>query len=250
MQKPQFLQLFFASWFRTSGRRFPWRSKDTTPFGMLIAEILLKQTRAEMVAEVWPSLIARYPNPQRLASADPAGLMAHIGGLGLGKQRTDALIQLGQALVTRFNSVVPRDITRLESLPHVGLYSARAVACFAFGIRVPVVDGNVVRVICRLKGLPPVPDIRRHADEVWKSASRMLPASRGAQHNYGLLDFAAAICRARTPLCNTCPLRKKCSYFSATFRAKTTSASRARVSHETSKQHRNSRDNLELPNGV
>lgn len=206
------LQAFFGKWFRKNGRTFPWRNKGTTPLGILIAELLLRQTRAEMVAEIWPSLVKAYPDAHALAVADPNKLLVQVSGLGLGQQRTEALIKLGKALVSRFNGTVPREIHQLESLPHIGLYSARAVACFAFGRQVPVVDGNVVRVFSRLKGLPVASDIRR-ADRIWRSALRMLPSRRAKQHNYGLLDFSAAICRSRNPLCSACPLAQQCHYF-------------------------------------
>ena len=68
---PARLQDFFAAWFRDKGRILPWRTPDTTAFGMLVAEVLLRQTRAEMVAEVWPSLIREYPAARKLAAADP-----------------------------------------------------------------------------------------------------------------------------------------------------------------------------------
>lgn len=205
---------FFASWFRKNGRSFPWRNGGTTAFGVLTAEVLLRQTRADMVAEVWPSLVSAYPDALSLAAANRSALVSQVSGLGLGQQRTKALIELGRALVSRFNGKVPRDIQQLEELPHVGLYSARAIACFAFGRRVPVVDVNVVRVISRLKGVPSVPDIRR-AKHIWRLAWRMLPTRNAKQHNYGLLDFAATICRPRNPLCSACPLAKKCSHFRA-----------------------------------
>jgi A/G-specific adenine glycosylase len=211
------LQEFFSGWFHRNGRILPWRDRNTTAFGVLVAEVLLRQTRAEMVAKVWPLLMASFPDAKTLSAANPKKLQAQVCGLGLGRQRTQALIELAQALKVRFNGSVPRDVQQLEQLPHVGLYSARAVACFAFGQGVPVVDSNVVRIISRLKGWEPAPDIRR-AKHIWQVASNILPHRRAKYHNYGLLDFAAAVCRSRNPLCDLCPLVKNCSYFRVTHK--------------------------------
>jgi A/G-specific adenine glycosylase len=209
---PLRLQDFFSIWFRKYGRPLPWRKRDTAAFGILVAEVLLRQTRAEMVAEIWPSLVSAYPDSASLGGADPNKLESQIACLGLGRQRAGALIQLGRALVSQFKGFVPRNVDQLEQLPHIGLYSARAVACFAFGQRVPVVDVNVMRVLSRLKGLALASDIRR-AKHIWRVATKILPPRRVKHHNYGLLDFAAAICHSRNPLCNLCPLAKDCFYF-------------------------------------
>ena len=96
-------------------------------------------------------------------------------------------------------------------LPHVGMYSANAVACFAFGHRVPVVDLSIVRILSRLAGVEPPTDIRR-APEVWKIAQSLLPAKEVKEHNYGLLDFAADICKARSPRCDECPVSPDCAH--------------------------------------
>src|SRR3989442_506120 len=77
----------FADWYVRHGRSFPWRDPSTTPFGILVAEILLRQTKAEMVAVVWPSLIRRYKNPVSLAASHRGKLRGTIKQLGLGRQR-------------------------------------------------------------------------------------------------------------------------------------------------------------------
>lgn len=200
---------FFAKWYKEHGRSFPWRREETSPFGLLLAEILLKQTRAEMVAEVWPALTDRYPRAEDLASADPEALHGLISCLGFGRQRTIALLQLSAALC-KAGRIASR-IADLMELPFVGVYSAHAVACFAFGHRVPVVDLSVVRVLSRFVGIEPPRDIRR-AHQVWEVAWSLLPDAEIKQHNYGLLDFAADTCKARSPRCGDCSLAPNCAY--------------------------------------
>lgn len=200
---------FFSDWYLSSGRRFPWRDPVVSPFGLLVAEILLKQTRAEHVATVWPGLMNLYPTADKLAMADPRQVFDLIEGLGFGAQRTCALIEVASA-VTKAGEV-PAEPCDLSKLPYVGMYTSHAVACFGFHKRVPTVDTNVVRVISRIAGIAPPSDIRR-APAIWEIAWSLLPDRLVKEHNYGLLDFAAAVCRSRSPLCSQCPLACGCAY--------------------------------------
>lgn len=201
---------FFTEWYARHGRRFPWRDPRTDPFRILLAEVLLRQTRAEMIVETWQELSSRYPSPAALAAASPKELLGLVKRLGLGRQRTRALKELAVAIAARGG--VPATVEELARLPHCGLYTAHAVACFAFGLRVPVVDLSILRVLSRLSGAKPPRDIRR-AKEIWEIAWAILPPSGIAEHNYGLLDFAAAVCKPRNPGCSDCPLAQGCAYF-------------------------------------
>lgn len=201
---------FFTAWYCAHGRALPWREKGVTLFQLLVAEMLLRQTRAEMVAKVWPALVQKYPRPGALSRANPDELRSLVSGLGFGKQRTNALLEL--AMSVDAIGETPSRVEALTSLPHVGLYAAHAVACFGFGQRVPVVDLNVVRVISRIAGLAPPSDIRR-AREVWGIAWALLPRRSFVEHNYGILDFASAVCKPRNPRCQECPLSEHCVYF-------------------------------------
>lgn len=202
----------FRKFYRTRGRRFPWRAKGTTPFGILVVEMLLRQTRADQVAKVWPVLMERYPDPRSLAAASPEELYALLSPLGFGRQRVQAVQEMSTVLVQRHRGRVPRSIDKLLELPHVGLYAAHATACFAFGQRVPVVDANVLRVLGRLFGETFKPDNRR-SPEAWELARSIMPAHGPAkEHNYGLLDFSALVCTPGKPLCRECPLNGECMW--------------------------------------
>lgn len=200
---------FFVQLYMTSGRQFPWRSEETEPFCLLVAEILLKQTRAEMVAKVWPSVVSRYSDAEEMAIANPDELFDTIKVLGLGKQRARALIDVASS-ITQFGEMPtqPEDLIRL---PYVGIYTAHAVACFSFGQRLPVVDLSIIRLISRIVGVRPPSDIRR-AEFIWELAWSLLPQHNFKEHNYGLLDFAALICKPRSPRCSVCTLMTKCAY--------------------------------------
>ena len=209
---------FFANWYKSHGRSFPWREDNVSPFGILLAEVLLKQTKADMVATVWSALYREFPNATSLKSASPEFLLQQVSCLGFGYQRVTALLQLSEA-ISRAGGLTAHP-AELMKLPYVGVYSAHAVACFAFGRRVPIVDLSIIRILSRLAGIEPPSDIRR-APEIWDIAQALLPVTDFKEHNYGLLDFAADICKARSPKCDECPVALNCARARQLARAET-----------------------------
>lgn len=205
------LKGFFTRYAENYQRLFPWRKKGTTAFELLTAELLLVQTKAEDVAKVWPIVIARYPSPARLMRAQTRSLTRLLEPLGLQNQRVRALKRLSQAIIEHFGGNVPQSIPELLTLPYVGLYVACAVACFGYGQCVPIVDSNVLRVFSRFTGIESGRELRR-SPKAWRIAWTVLPKKNFVLHNYGLLDFAAEVCRAKAPLCSSCSLNTACAY--------------------------------------
>ncbi|MCI0627998.1 MAG: A/G-specific adenine glycosylase [Acidobacteria bacterium] len=205
------LKGFFARYAGKHPRDFPWRKTGTEPFHLLLAELLLVQTKAHDVRRVWPRLVRRYHTPVCLARARREALIRFLQPLGLQRQRARALTVLARALVDFHDGKVPPTVRGLLSLPHVGLYVATAVSCFGFQQWVPIVDANVVRVFDRITGFRGTRDLRRRPD-VWQLAWALVPRRRAARHNYGLLDFAAMTCTPRAPRCSTCSLSWVCAY--------------------------------------
>jgi A/G-specific adenine glycosylase len=205
------LKSFFRLYARKHLRSFPWRRPETRPFHLLVAELLLVQTKAEDVARIWLPLVRRYPTPSTLARARHGTLVHLLKPLGLQRQRARALAAVSRALLDVHDGQVPQTVDELLALPHVGLYVATAVACFGFGDHVPIVDANVIRVFDRITGTQGARELRRRLD-VWQLAWAALPRVHADLHNYGLLDFAAQICTARAPRCATCNLVSLCSF--------------------------------------
>ena len=125
---------FFVDFYANAGRLFPWRNEEVSPYGILIAEILLKQTHADKVAKVWPHLVRRYSDAGQLAMARADELHGMIAVLGFGRQRTKALLAVAESIVQ--SGDLPSETGDLIKLPYIGVYTAHAVACFAFGQRV------------------------------------------------------------------------------------------------------------------
>jgi A/G-specific adenine glycosylase len=189
----------------------PWRRSAVSPFHLLLAEVLLVQTKAEDVARVWPKLAKTCRSPEALAATRKQTLVGLLRPLGLQNQRAASLKRICNTIIADFGGKLPSTLKGLLLVPHVGLYTAAAVACFKFGERVPIVDANVMRVLGRIVGKSVVKDLRR-SKEVWTWAWALLPRKNCSQHNYGILDFASLVCTPQKPHCERCPLCNDCSF--------------------------------------
>ena len=204
--------LVVARWFRRSARQLPWREPGTTAWGVLLSEFMAQQTPVARVAPMWTEWIERWPTPTALAAASPADVVRAWGRLGYPRRALN-LHAAATRIRDEFGGVVPDDVDALESLPGVGSYTARAVASFAYGHRVPVVDTNIRRVLARaLLGVAEPEPPRTRADlDLMES---MLPKSPkdSVAVNAGVMELGAVICTARTPNCAECPIAEHCAW--------------------------------------
>lgn len=190
-------------------RDFPWRQSVTSPYGVLIAELLLKRTTATAAARAYGPFLERYPTPRHLALSSQGELAHTLGPLGLSSQRAVAVKKLAQALTER-QGLIPSTLATLRALPGLGDYSARAIMSFGHDIPVAVVDGNVERVIRR---------VFQHSISAGTSrptfqaiADTLLPRKHHRNFNFAMLDLGSLVCRPSRPLCHICPLQRVCDY--------------------------------------
>lgn len=211
--------LVVARWFRRSARQLPWREPGTTAWGVLLSEFMAQQTPVARVAPMWTEWIERWPTPTALAAASPADVVRAWGRLGYPRRALN-LHAAATRIRDEFGGVVPDDVDALESLPGVGSYTARAVASFAYGHRVPVVDTNIRRVLARaLLGVAEPEPPRTRADlDLMES---MLPKSPkdSVAVNAGVMELGAVFCTARAPNCGECPIAEHCAWALAGFPA-------------------------------
>jgi A/G-specific adenine glycosylase len=202
------------AWFEEAGRDLPWRA-TRDPYRVLVAEVLAQQTQAARAAAAWP----RFPDVHALAAAAPAEVLRAWQGLGYNR-RALALRATAQAVAERGGW--PGTVEELAGLPGVGPYTARAVACFALGLRVAPVDTNVARVLARsLAGTDPAelsPAARqRLADQALPPPAGAPPlgspdpSGRAWTWSSALMDVGALHCRPR-PRCDGCPLELSCRW--------------------------------------
>jgi len=206
------LRGFFGRFADEKRRTFAWRKKKVSSFHLLVAEVLLVQTKAEDVAVVWPQLVRKYQTPAAFSRASAKNLVKLLRPLGLQYQRAKSLITISRAILQNFGGRVPRSKEDLLSIPYIGLYTAAAVQCFAFGERLPIVDANVLRVLGRIHGIEGGRDLRR-SKEIWSLAWALLPKANCQDHNYGILDFASTVCTSKCPHCEACQLKRVCAFY-------------------------------------
>lgn len=201
-------------WFDTEERDLPWRRQGVSAWQILMSEIMLQQTPVTRVAPIWEEWVERWPVPSKMAASSQADVLRAWGKLGY-PRRALRLHQCAGVLATEHGDAVPQDVETLLSLPGIGAYTARAVACFAYGQRVPVVDTNVRRVVARAvhgAAEPGNPSTTRDLADV----EELLPTgnARAARYSAALMELGALICTAKNPACLLCPL-PECSWIEA-----------------------------------
>ncbi len=206
------------AWYATEQRDLPWRRPDVSAWQILVSEFMLQQTPVARVEPIWLAWIARWPTPSATAAASAADVLRAWGKLGY-PRRAKRLHECATVIATEHGNVVPEDVDTLLSLPGVGTYTARAVACFAYGQPVPVVDTNVRRVVARaVHGRADAESpTARDLDDV----AALLPDDATApRFSVALMELGATVCTARAPRCGQCPLRH-CRWRSLGFPART-----------------------------
>ncbi len=198
-------------WYAREARDLPWRRPGTSPWGVLVSEVMLQQTPVARVLPAYEEWLRRWPDPAALA-ADPAGeAVRQWGRLGY-PRRALRLHAAATVCVARHEGRIPRDPDELRALPGVGSYTAAAVAAFAFGKRIPVVDTNVRRVVARWSlGLPAAMTIPDAA------VASLLPAEPTAAvvTSVSLMELGALVCVSRSPRCAACPIATDCRWLAA-----------------------------------
>ncbi|RZU50607.1 A/G-specific DNA-adenine glycosylase [Krasilnikovia cinnamomea] len=199
-------------WYDRNARDLPWREPGTTPWGVLVSEVMLQQTPVVRVAPAWQAWMTRWPTPADLAQDPPSEAIRMWGRLGY-PRRAMRLHACAAAMVERHGGRVPDDLTELLALPGIGTYTARAVATFAYGQRHPVVDTNVRRVVARaVEGAPDAGPATTAADLT--AMAELLPAEsdRAARASIAFMELGAIVCTARSPRCPECPFVSVCAW--------------------------------------
>lgn len=205
---PQAFRRALLRHFDRTRRDLPWRS-ERTPYRVLVAEVMLQQTRVETAAPYYLRWIRRFPGWEALATASRDDVLLAWTGLGY-YARASNLHRTAVVVRERHGSRLPRDPAVLRTLPGVGEYTAGAVASIAFGVPVPAVDGNVRRVLARLLDAP-----RPSVSQLRAEAARLLDPRRPGDFNEALMELGATVCTPKSPRCGACPVAAHCRARSA-----------------------------------
>lgn len=197
-----------VKWYNRNKRSLPWR--DTTDaYKIWLSEIILQQTRVAQGLPYYREFIRHYPDIEALANARPQQVLRLWQGLGY-YTRALNLQKCAKAVVENHGGKFPNTFEALLTLPGIGHYTAAAIASFAFGQTVAVVDGNVFRVLSRLFGI----DIPINTPEAKKKftllANEIISRKNPALHNQAMMEFGATFCTPVNPKCDDCPFKGGC----------------------------------------
>jgi A/G-specific adenine glycosylase len=202
-----------SGWYSVAARDLPWRRPGTSPWAVLVSEVMLQQTPVARVVAPWAAWLERWPTPAALAADSPGEAVRMWGRLGY-PRRALRLHAAAVAVVERYAGTLPATVEELLALPGIGDYTARAVVAFAHRQRVPVVDTNVRRVVAR--AVEGVADAQvRKADLALVEALLPVEPSEAATASVAFMELGALVCTARAPRCGVCPVADRCAWLAA-----------------------------------
>lgn len=197
------------AWQKRHGRHdLPWQ-RSADPYRVWLSEIMLQQTQVGTVIAYYERFLARFPTLAALAAAPVEEVMALWSGLGY-YARARNLLRCAQAVVSHHGSAFPRDPAALARLPGIGRSTANAIAVFSFAARVPILDGNVKRVLCRYLGIEGFPGTAAVESRLWRDAEAFLPAGDVDTYIQAQMDLGATLCTRGKPRCDACPVADAC----------------------------------------
>ncbi len=196
-----------TAWFTTHQRILPFR-ENKDPYRIWVSEIMLQQTQVDTVLPYYARFLKAFPNVQALAEADEDTVFKFWEGLGY-YSRARNLLRCARVLIEQHDGIFPTDITSALLLPGIGPYTAGAVLSIAYDLKIPAVDGNVMRVISRLYGLQDDIAALSTRKNIERMVQALIPDNAG-DFNQGLMELGALICTPQNPKCGLCPLSDEC----------------------------------------
>lgn len=203
-----------GAWHRhINNRSMPWKGiRD--PYKIWLSEIILQQTRVAQGLGYYERFIARYPRVQDLAQASDNEVFKIWEGLGY-YNRCRNLLATARAVSNQHNGRFPSTREGLLALKGVGPYTAAAIGSFAYDLPLAVVDGNVLRILSRVFAVKDPIDQRDGKAKLESLADQLLDRKDPASYNQAIMDLGATVCKPRQPLCEVCPLVKKCKAYAS-----------------------------------
>ena len=207
----QDIQRKLLAWYDKTKRDLPWRNtKD--PYSIWVSEIMLQQTQVKTVIPYYERWIKTLPTIDKLANAPEQKILKLWEGLGY-YSRAKNLKKSAKIICKEMNGKLPNTVKNLQNLPGIGRYTAGAISSIAFGLKAPVLDGNVKRVLSRLFCINKNGTTSAFENCLWGKAEDLLPVRRPGDFNQALMELGATVCMPASPICQQCPLRTICKAF-------------------------------------
>lgn len=196
-------------WYIQNRRILPWRqSKD--PYRIWLSEVMLQQTVVKVVIPYFEKFISEFPTVENLAAATEEKVLSLWSGLGY-YSRARNLHQCAKQIAEQGR--FPNNYNDLLLLKGVGPYTAAAIASIAYNQPVPVVDGNVIRVITRLFDINTDIQKKETQNKIQLIANKLIENNIPSIHNQAMMELGALVCTPKKPLCSLCPAQKYCKSF-------------------------------------
>jgi A/G-specific adenine glycosylase len=195
-------------WYRQNKRNLPWRTTKN-PYKIWLSEIILQQTQVKQGLPYYEKFVSSYPNVQALANAHEDDVLKLWQGLGY-YSRARNLHYTAKYITKDLQAEFPETFKELLKLKGVGEYTAAAIASFAYNEAVPVVDGNVYRVLSRFFGIDTPINSPEGVTLFKQKAQEVFDFQNPAEHNQAIMEFGALMCKPKSPDCMFCPLQIEC----------------------------------------
>jgi A/G-specific adenine glycosylase len=195
-------------WFDTNQRDLPWR-KSKTPYRVWISEIMLQQTQVATVIDYYRRFLKRFPNVKKLAAANESEVLKLWEGLGY-YRRARQLHAAAQVIVDQHQGKFPTDFEQVLALPGVGRYTAGAILSISQDQKLPILEGNTIRLFARLMLMDDDTTSTVNQKSLWAYSESLLPRKRAGDFNQALMELGSEICKPRNPLCSDCPIKMHC----------------------------------------
>lgn len=198
-------------WYSVQKRDLPWRNTDD-PYKIWLSEIILQQTRVDQGIAYYFKFIDKYPTVLALANADEMEVLNLWQGLGY-YSRARNLHASAKLIASKLNGEFPQNYQEILQLKGVGSYTAAAIASFAYGEKIAVVDGNVYRVLSRIFGIETPIDSTNGKKQFAELAQELISDEQPGIHNQAIMEFGALQCVPQNPDCEQCVFNSKCFAF-------------------------------------
>lgn len=206
---PEALAPPLLAWFAEHKRELPWRDEPEL-YRVWVSEVMLQQTQVETVKRYYEPFLERFPSVSALAAASEDDVLAAWQGLGF-YRRARNLHAAARQVVALHEGEVPSDPGTLSQLPGLGPYTVGAILSLTQDQRLPILDGNVARVLARVFSVAGSPKQSAVSKRLWELAEAVLPERQVGDFNEAMMELGALVCRPSSPACERCPLGALCA---------------------------------------
>ncbi len=209
---PQAIVSPLIQWYAENARPLPWRMTPD-PYRVWVSEIMLQQTRVEAVKPYYERFLSAFPDIRAFAAAGEDVYLKYWEGLGY-YSRVRNMHRFAVEVTEKYGGVIPGDRETLLRLPGIGPYTSGAIASIAYGVPVPAVDGNVLRVVTRLTADGGDIGDNRVRRRIEEAVAAVIPAHLPGDFNQALIELGATVCVPNGEAqCSRCPARGFCRAF-------------------------------------